>query len=130
MQALGALIEGTTVGNEMFEVTVVLLLAVHPLLFVTVTVYVPAVLTVLVAAVPPPLHAYVTPADPVAVNVTVVLLHVSAPSFVALTEALETLTVNGSEAVQFLLSVTVTVYVPLLAGRLLLFPVPKPPLHV
>lgn len=66
-----------TFGVTVFCETVADAVALHPAA-VAVTVYVPEVETDLVAPVPPPLHAYVTPgvAD-VAVSVTLVLLQVS-----------------------------------------------------
>ena len=58
------------------------------------------------------------------------MLHVSGPSFVAVAVIDPTVTVNGSDAVQLLASVTVTVYVAFVAGMDLLLPVPKPPLQL
>ena len=61
-----------TLGAVLFCETVTDAVDVHPDDgLVTVTVYVPAAVTAFVAALPPPLHKYVTPAVPEdAVNVT------------------------------------------------------------
>ena len=113
----GPLFVALALGGVISCVTVVVVTAVQPLLlFVIVTVYVPGALTVLVRVVwPPLLHKYVTPVAGFAVKVTLVVMHVNGPSFVALADGTDVspVTVVVATAVQpLLLFVTVTVYVP------------------
>jgi hypothetical protein len=118
-------------GGVVFEVTVTDAEPIQPfVVLVTVTVYVPAAVTVLVAPVPPPLHAYVTPVDGVAVKVASVFVHdkflfVVAP---AVGGVVFEVTVTDAVPVQpFTISVTVTVYVP--AAVTTLVALVPPPLH-
>src|SRR5258706_6848922 len=103
---------------------------VHPFVSVTVTEYVPAVLSLIVAVVAPVLHAYVAaPVPPAGVAVSVAgsaLEHTSG----LLTETVGfglTVSVPAPEPVHPLVSVTVTEYVP--AVLLLMVEVVSPVLH-
>ena len=100
--------EMLAVGNG-FTVTVLVAVAVQPLLFVTVTVYVASAvgLTLMNDAVEPLLHKYVPP--PVAVNVVLAPLQITfVPVMLAVGNGF-TVTVLVAVAVQPLALVTVTV---------------------
>ena len=121
-----------TLGVVVFCVTVVEAEAVQPFAgSVAETVYVPAVETLFVLPVPPPLHANVAPAvveD--AFNVTELLMQFNCAGAAILTlgAVIFCVTVLDAEAVHpFAGSVAVTVYVPAVLTDFVL-PVP-PPLH-
>ena len=100
------------VGAVLFCVTATLALAVHPLAAsVTVTLYVPGVVTDLVWLVPPPLQLYVTPVAGEAVSVVLVVVQVSCAGvpMLAVGKLLSCVTVTVALALQpFVVLVTVT----------------------
>ena len=116
LQLKSPLLAALAVGAVVFELTVTLAVELHPFeLSVTVTVYVPAAVTIFVDDVPPPLQAYVTPVDGLAVNVTLVTLQLKSPLLAALAVGAVVFELTVTLAVELhplALSVTVTVYVP------------------
>ena len=106
----------TTFGSAISCVTVVLPTTEQPLGAVTVTVNVPGVVVVKLAALPPTDdHWYVAPTVAVvALTVTLVLLQVNGPSFTTFTLGMlaSCVTVVLAVVVQPFAAVTVTVYVP------------------
>jgi hypothetical protein len=116
----------TAVGRG-FTVTAAEVVAVHPLLFVTVTVYVPLEVNVLAAVDTelPPLHKSDVP--PLAVNETLPQA-VVVPEILAVGIAL-TVTTCEAVAVQPAAEVTVTVYVALDVNVLVALVVALPPFH-
>jgi hypothetical protein len=101
------------VGKVVLEVIVVLAVAVQPLLAVTTTEYVPAVVMFFVAEVVPSFHRYVPP--PVAVNVILVVEQskiVDGEVIEAIGNVVLEVIVVLAVAVQPLLAVTTTEYVP------------------
>jgi hypothetical protein len=129
---VSALFVIAAVGVFMLDVTVMLAVEVQPLVFVTVTVYVPADVMLADAALPKPLfHEYETP--PVAVTLIDVVVHVNSVTPVLLVipavgATVFDVTVMLAVEVQPLVFVTVTVYVPadvMVADAVL----PKPLFH-
>ena len=109
----GPLLLAIAFGWVMSCATIVDAVAVQPLLlFVTVTVYVPGIVVVVVCVVALLLHKYVTPLAGNAVKVTVVFAHVNGPLLLAIAFGCEMspLTIVEAVAVQpLLLFVMVTV---------------------
>ena len=105
--------EIAAVGTDGSVVIVVLADAVQPLLAVTTTEYVPAVETTLVADVEPSFHRYVPP--PEAVSVILVVEQSNTPELGvmdAIGKVVFEVMLVLADAVQPLLAVTVTEYVP------------------
>ena len=113
-QLKSPLLAALAVGAVVFELTVTLAVELQPFaLSVTVTVYVPAAVTLFVEVVSPPLlHKYVTPVDGLAVNVTLVTIQLKSPLLTALAVGAVVFELTVTLAVELqplALSVTVTV---------------------